>query len=79
MKSPKIFPICCKPCLSNFTIFQKGTDGIDEVSRQINDNFTVTPVMYVHVSCRKNYIRTPGVTSSSTEVSYRKTGLQPEG
>ena len=28
--------------------------------------------MHVHVSCRKNYIRTPGVPSSSAEVSYRK-------
>ena len=28
--------------------------------------------MYVHVSCRKNYVRTRGVNSSSAEVSYRK-------
>ena len=62
MESPKIFPICREPCLCNFsTIFQKGDDSINEVSRLRNDNFTVTPGMSVQVSCRKNYEKTPGV------------------
>ena len=70
-ESPKI---CCEPCLSNFsTIFQKDTDGINEASRLKNDKFTVRPGMLVHVSWRRNYIRTSGVPSSSAEVSYRKT------
>ena len=74
MESPEICLICCKPCLSNFSIiFQKGTDGINKVNRLKYDNCTVRPGMHVHVSCRKNYIRTPGVTSSSAEDSYRKT------
>ena len=48
MGSPKICPICRDLCLSNFsTIFQKGADGINEVSRIENDNFTVTPGMHV--------------------------------
>ena len=73
MESPKICPICHKPCLSNFsTIFQKGTDGIIEISRLKNYNFTVRPGMRVHVSYRKNYIRTPGVHSSRVAVFYRK-------
>ena len=55
IESPKICPICREPCLSNFsTISQKGTDGINEVSRQKNDNFTATSGMHVHVGCRKN-------------------------
>ena len=79
-ESPKICPICRKPCLSIFsTIFQKGTDGINKVSRLKNDNFTVTPGMIVYVSCRKNYIRTPGVPSSSQEVFTGKEGLHLEG
>ena len=74
MKRPKICPVRREPSLSNFsTIFQKGTDGINEVSRLKNDNFTVRPEMHVHACCRKNYISTPGVTSSSAEVSYKKT------
>ena len=73
MESPKICPICHKPCLSNFSIiFQKGADVSIKLGRLKNDNFTVRPGMHVHVSCRKNYIRTPGVPSSSAEVSYRK-------
>ena len=52
---------------------QKGTDSINEVSRLKNDNSTVRPGIHVHVSCRRNYIRTPGVPSSSAKVSYRKT------
>ena len=68
MESPKICPICRELCLSNFsTIFQKGADGINEVSRLKNDNFTVTPGMHVHVSCRKNYTRTLGVPSSNAK------------
>ena len=35
--------------------------------------------MHVQVSCGKNYIRTPGVTSSSAEVSYRKTKTSSGG
>ena len=61
------------------TIFQKGTDDINEVSRLKNDNFTVRPEMHVHACCRKNYISTPGVTSSSAEVSYKKTRTSPDG
>ena len=73
MGSPNICRICREPYLSNYsTIFQKRTDGINEVSRPKSDNFTVRPGMYVHVSCRKNYVRTRGVNSSSAEVSYRK-------
>ena len=80
MESPKICPICREPYLSNFsTIFQKGTDFVNKVSRLKNDNFTVRPGMHVHVSCRKNYIRTPGVTSSSAEISYRKTRTSSGG
>ena len=80
MESLKICPICGETCLSNFsTIFQKGSDDINEVSRLKNDNFTVRPEMHVHVCCRKYYISTPGVTSSSAEVSYKKQGLHPEG
>ena len=80
MKRPKICPVRREPCLSNFsTIFQKGTDGINEVSRLKNDNFTVRPAMHVHVCYRKNYIRTPGVSSSSAEVFYRKARLHLEG
>ena len=80
MESPKICPICREPYLSNFsTIFQKGTDFVNKVSRLKNDNFTVRPGMHVHVSCRKNYIRTPGVTSSSAEISYRKTSTSSGG
>ena len=78
IKNSKICPICHKPFLSNFsTIFQKGADCTNEVSRL--DNFTVTPGMYVYVSCRKNYTRTPGVHSSSTEVFDRKTKTSSEG
>ena len=74
MESPKICPICREPCLSNFSaIFQKGADNINEVSRLKNDSFIVRPGMDVHVSCRRNYKRRPGVTSSSAKVSYRKT------
>ena len=74
MESPKICPICREPCLSNFSaIFQKGADNINEVSRLKNESFIVRPGMDVHVSCRRNYKRPPGVTSSSAEVSYRKT------
>ena len=63
VESPNIFPICRKPCLSNFsTILQKGADSINEVSRLINRNFTVTSGMHVQVSCRKNYTKTPGVS-----------------
>ena len=73
MESPKICPICREPCLSNYsTIFKKGAGGINEVSRPENDNFTIRPGIHNHVSYRKNHIRTPGVPSSSTEVSYRK-------
>ena len=55
MESRKICPICRERCLSNFSaIFQRGTDGINEVSRLKNDNFTATPGIHVHVSCRKN-------------------------
>ena len=73
MESPKICSICREPCLSNFTtIFQKGADDISEVSRLKNDNFIERPGIDVHVSCRRNYTRTPGVTSSNSEVSYRK-------
>ena len=80
MEIPKICSISREPCFSNFsTIFQKGTDGINKVSRLKNDIFTVTSGMYVHVSCRTNYIRTPGVPSSSAEVSYRKTRTSSEG
>ena len=74
MESPKICPICREPCLSNFSaIFQKGADNINEVSRLKNESFIVRPGMDVHVSCRRNYKRRPGVTSSSAKVSYRKT------
>ena len=74
MESHKICPICREPCLSNFSaIFQKGADNINEVSRLKNDSFIVRPGMDVHVSCRRNYKRRPGVTSSSAKVSYRKT------
>ena len=74
MESPKICPICPEPCLSNFSaIFQKGADNINEVSRLKNESFIVRPGMDVHVSCRRNYKRRPGVTSSSAKVSYRKT------
>ena len=74
MESPKICPICREPCLSNFSaIFLKGADNINEVSRLKNDSFIVRPGMDVHVSCRRNYKRRPGVTSSSAKVSYRKT------
>ena len=74
MESPKICPIYREPCLSNFSaIFQKGADNINEVSRLKNDSFIVRPGMDVHVSCRRNYKRRPGVTSSSAKVSYRKT------
>ena len=45
----------------------------------ISDSFTVRPGMHVHVSCGKNYIRTPGVTSSRLEVSYRKTKTSSGG
>ena len=80
MESLKICPICGETCLSNFsTIFQKGSDDINEVSRLKNDNFTVRPEMHVHVCCRKNYISTPGVTSSSAEVSYKKTRTSSGG
>ena len=80
MESPKICLIYRKPCLSNFsTIFQKGADGINKVSRLKNVNFTVIPGMHVHVSFRKNYTRAPGVPSSSTEVSYRKTRTSSGG
>ena len=73
MESPKICPICHEPCLSNFsTIFQKGTDGVNEVSRLKNENFTLRPGMHVHISCKKNYIRTPELPSSGAKVSYRK-------
>ena len=78
IKNSKICSICHKPFLSNFsTIFQKGADCTNEVSRL--DNFTVTPGMYVYVSCRKNYTRIPGVHSSSTEVFDRKTKTSSEG
>ena len=61
-ESPIICPFCRQPCLSNFsTIFQKGADGINEVSRIKNDNFKVTPGMHVQVTCKKNYRTTPGV------------------
>ena len=80
MKRPKICPVRREPSLSNFsTIFQKGTDGINEVSRLKNDNFTVRPGMHVHVCYRKNYIRTPGVSPSSAEVFYRKARLHLDG
>ena len=40
MESPKICPIYRKPCKSNFSIiFQKGADGINEVSRLKNDTW----------------------------------------
>ena len=69
-----IYPICREPCLSNFsTIFQKGTDGTNEVDKLENDNLTLTSGMHVHVSCRKNHIRTPGGPSSSAEDYYMKT------
>ena len=73
MESPKICPICRELCLSNFsTIFQKGADGINEVSRLKNEvsrlkNFAVTPEIHIHVSCRKNYTRTLGVPSSNAK------------
>ena len=35
--------------------------------------------MHVQISCRKNYIRTSGVLSSSAEVSYRKTRTSSGG
>ena len=35
--------------------------------------------MHIHVSCRKNYIRTPGVPPTSAEVSYRKTSTLSGG
>ena len=67
MENPKICPICNEPCLWNFsTIFQKVTVDINEVSRLKNDNSTLTPGTHVHVKCRKNYIKTPGVPSSNT-------------
>ena len=73
MESPKTCAIYSNPCLSNSsTIFQKGTYGINEVSRPKNDNFTLRAGMHVHVSCKKNHIRTPRVPSSRAEVSYRK-------
>ena len=69
-----IYPICCKPCLSNFnTIFQKGTDGTNEVDKLENDNLTLRSGMHVLVTCRKNYIRTAGGPSSSAEDYYMKT------
>ena len=67
MESPKIYPICSEPCLSNFsTIFQKGADGINEVSRLKNNNFSVTPEMHVPVICRRNCTRT------TLDVSWNK-------
>ena len=80
MESPKTYPICHKPYLSNFsTIFQKGADDINEVSRLKNDNFTETPRMQVHVRFRRNYTRTPAVPSRSTEVFDRKTRTSSGG
>ena len=35
--------------------------------------------MCAHVSCKKNHIRTPGVPSSSAEVSYRKSRTSSGG
>ena len=70
MESPMICPICCQACFT--TIFQKGADGINEVHSRKNNNFIIKSGMNVHVSCKRNYIRKPGVTSSGAEVSYRK-------
>ena len=72
MGSSKICRICRKPCSSNFsTIFQKVVDGLDEVSALKSGNLTVTPAMQAHDIYRKNYTRTLGVHSNSTEVSDR--------
>ena len=69
-----IYLICREPCLSNFNrIFQKGTDGTNEVDKLENDNLTLRSGMHFHVTCSKNYIRTPGGPSSSAEDYYRKT------
>ena len=51
MESLKIYLICRNPCLSNLrTIFQRGADSINEISRIRNDNFTITPGMHDYVN-----------------------------
>ena len=81
MRSPKIFPICHKPCLSNFsTVFQKGTDGINEVSRTKNDNFTIKPgliISKVFALNRKTIFQSecPDLTSNVQELKDMVTQL----
>ena len=79
MESLKICLIRREPCLLNYSIiFQKGTDGINEVSRLRNDNFTVRPGMHVPVSCRKRYIRMLEYLPLVQKFLWRKQGLHPE-
>ena len=67
MGTHKICLICRQPCLLNFSvIFQKGADGISQVSRLKKCSFTVTTGMYIHFSCTL-------VPSSSKEIFDRKT------